>query len=83
MKYEAGTSKILSRKKLKFANHLGNHCSIHNHIIHFLLSVPAILNEAVPATTQNVDAEIQQTTKLAFTYTGQYTLTPLHNFISK
>jgi hypothetical protein len=32
--------------------------------------VPAILNEAVPATTQNVDAEIQETLKLAQQYTG-------------
>ncbi|KAK2151646.1 hypothetical protein LSH36_356g06008 [Paralvinella palmiformis] len=32
--------------------------------------LPAILNEAVPATTQNVDSEIQQTTKTAFTYTA-------------
>jgi len=32
--------------------------------------LPAILNEAVPATSQNVDTEIQQTAKLAFKYTG-------------
>lgn len=32
--------------------------------------LPAILNEAVPATSQNVDTEIQQTTKLAFKYTS-------------
>lgn len=31
--------------------------------------MPAILNEAVPATTQNVDAEIQGTAKTAFQYT--------------
>ena len=31
--------------------------------------VPAILNEAVPATTQNVDVEIQQTALQAFKYT--------------
>jgi len=35
------------------------------------LQVPAILNEAVPATTQNVQTEIQNTTKLAFRYTGE------------
>ena len=33
--------------------------------------MPAILREAVPATTQNVQVEIQNTTKLAFTYTGE------------
>ena len=33
--------------------------------------MPAILREAVPATTQNVQVEIQNTTKLAFTYTGK------------
>ncbi|ELU04875.1 hypothetical protein CAPTEDRAFT_163417 [Capitella teleta] len=32
--------------------------------------LPAILNEAVPATTQNVDAEIQETMKLAQQYTA-------------
>ena len=32
--------------------------------------LPAILNEAVPATTQNIDVEIQNTTKTAYTYTG-------------
>ena len=32
--------------------------------------VPAILNEAVPATTQNVDAEIQVTANAAFKYTS-------------
>lgn len=32
--------------------------------------LPAILNEAVPATTQNVDAEIQQTLASAFKYTA-------------
>ncbi|XP_013397751.1 cilia- and flagella-associated protein 206 [Lingula anatina] len=32
--------------------------------------LPAILNEAIPATTQNVDAEIQQTAVTAFKYTG-------------
>lgn len=32
--------------------------------------MPAILNEAVPATTQNVDAEIQATLKSANKYTG-------------
>ncbi|RMX56548.1 hypothetical protein pdam_00007185 [Pocillopora damicornis] len=31
--------------------------------------LPAILSEAVPATTQNVQTEIQNTTKLAFRYT--------------
>ena len=31
--------------------------------------MPAILNEAVPATTQNVDAEIQGTANTAFRYT--------------
>ncbi|NP_001171855.1 uncharacterized protein LOC100369566 [Saccoglossus kowalevskii] len=32
--------------------------------------LPAILNEAVPATTQNVDIEIQRTTDTAFRYTA-------------
>ncbi|XP_064603017.1 cilia- and flagella-associated protein 206-like [Liolophura sinensis] len=32
--------------------------------------LPAILNEAVPATTQNVDSEIQQTLTNAFKYTA-------------
>ncbi|XP_076471436.1 cilia- and flagella-associated protein 206-like [Babylonia areolata] len=32
--------------------------------------LPAILNEAVPATTQSVDAEIQSTLKSAYKYTG-------------
>lgn len=32
--------------------------------------LPAILSEAIPATTQNVRTEIQNTTKLAFTYTA-------------
>ena len=42
-----------------------------NNVRHFLdVPVPAILNEAVPATTQNVDAEIQQTLRLAHKYTG-------------
>ena len=40
-------------------------------VIYLSLSVPAILREAVPATTQNVQVEIQNTTKLAFTYTGK------------
>ena len=35
-----------------------------------LFSVPAILNEAVPATTQNVDTEIQATLRCADKYTG-------------
>ena len=33
-------------------------------------AVPAILNEAVPATTQNVDVEIQQTMIQAHRYTA-------------
>ena len=33
-------------------------------------TVPAILNEAVPATTQNVDVEIQQTISQAHKYTA-------------
>ncbi|KAK2176817.1 hypothetical protein NP493_637g01014 [Ridgeia piscesae] len=32
--------------------------------------LPAILNEAVPATTQNVDTELQQTLKTAYKYTA-------------
>lgn len=32
--------------------------------------MPGILNEAVPATTQNVDAEIQKTVRDAYKYTG-------------
>ena len=43
-------------------------------IIYLSLSVPAILSEAVPATTQNVQVEIQNTTKLAFTYTGEISM---------
>ena len=35
-----------------------------------LCLVPAILNEAVPATTQNVDVEIQQTMTQAHRYTA-------------
>ena len=35
-----------------------------------MFQVPAILNEAVPATTQNVDAEIQGTANTAFQYTA-------------
>ena len=38
----------------------------------YFLSVPAILNEAVPATTQNVDSEIQQTLDTTYKYTGRY-----------
>ncbi len=34
-------------------------------------AVPAILNEAVPATTQSVDTEIQGTLKCAYEYTGE------------
>lgn len=34
------------------------------------ISVPGILNEAVPATTQNVDSEIQRTVRDAYKYTG-------------
>ena len=34
--------------------------------------VPAILNEAVPATTQNVQTEIANSTQLAFKYTSEY-----------
>jgi len=33
--------------------------------------VPAILNEAVPATTTNVDGEIQGTLRSAYKYTGK------------
>jgi hypothetical protein len=33
--------------------------------------VPAILNEAVPATTQSVDGEIQSTLRSAYKYTGK------------
>lgn len=32
--------------------------------------MPGILNEAVPATTQNVDSEIQRTVRDAYKYTG-------------
>ena len=32
--------------------------------------MPAILNEAVPATTQNVDVEVQQTVTQAYKYTS-------------
>ena len=39
------------------------------------LLVPAILSEAIPATTQNVQMEIQNTTKLAFTYSGEFNCT--------
>ena len=37
----------------------------------YVCAVPAILNEAVPATTQSVDAEIQSTLKSAYKYTGE------------
>lgn len=40
--------------------------------------VPAILSEAIPATTQNVQTEIQNTTKLAFTYSGEFNVTARH-----
>ena len=40
-------------------------------LLPFFSIVPAILSEAVPATTQNVQTEIQNTTKLAFRYTGE------------
>ena len=33
--------------------------------------MPAILNEAVPATTQNVDGAIQRSCDIAFKYTGK------------
>ena len=33
--------------------------------------LPAILNEAVPATTQNVDSAIQRACSIAFRYTGE------------
>ena len=33
--------------------------------------LPAILNEAVPATTQNVDGAIQKACGIAFKYTGE------------
>ena len=42
------------------------------------LLVPAILSEAIPATTQNVQTEIQNTTKLAFTYSGEFNVTTHH-----
>ena len=35
------------------------------------IPVPAILNEAVPATTQNVDAEIQASLRSANKYAGE------------
>lgn len=35
-----------------------------------MIAVPGILNEAVPATTQNVDSEIQRTVRDAYKYTG-------------
>lgn len=38
----------------------------------YVCAVPAILNEAVPATTQSVDAEIQSTLKSAYKYTGEW-----------
>ena len=34
------------------------------------ISVPAILNEAIPATSQNVDGEIQGSMKTSFKYTA-------------
>ena len=38
--------------------------------LQFFRTVPGILNEAVPATTQNVDTEIQRTVRDAYKYTG-------------
>ena len=40
--------------------------------------LPAILNEAVPATTQNVDAAIQKACGIAFRYTGESLLVNLY-----
>ena len=39
-------------------------------VVSICISVPAILNEAVPATTQSVDTEIQATLKCAYEYTS-------------
>lgn len=48
---------------------LNNDCS-NSYIFATYFSVPGILNEAVPATTQNVDAEIQKTVRDAYKYTA-------------
>ena len=45
------------------------------------IPVPAILNEAVPATTQNVDAEIQASLRSANKYAGELT-DNINTFIS-
>lgn len=36
--------------------------------------VPAILNEAVPATSQNVESEMQETQRTVHKYTGKLTI---------
>ncbi len=43
--------------------------------------MPAILNEAVPATTQNVDVVLQQNMKMAYKYTGKQSLSPLLHYV--
>ena len=50
-----------------------------NPILTCIIPVPAILNEAVPATMQNVDGEIQGTTQMAYKYTGRYIHTSCHD----
>ena len=47
------------------------------------VAVPAILNEAVPATTQNVDAVLQHNMKMAYKYTGEHALYPALYITSK
>lgn len=36
--------------------------------------VPAILNEAVPATSQNIESEMQETQRTVHKYTGKLTI---------
>ena len=39
--------------------------------LHYLLTVLAILSEAIPATERNIDVELHRTTQLVFKYTGR------------
>lgn len=51
-------------------------CPVLAMVYFIFISVPAILNEAVPATTQNVDGEIQAALKCAHKYTGIHSHNP-------
>ena len=56
--------------KLKFQTVMHSFFITSNINLKRSLTVPGILNEAVPATTQNVDTEIQRTVRDAYKYTG-------------